>query len=283
MHKGADLAYFRVVVGETDLDIGVSREVLAPELVAQAAGITERLRAGIEDYIAGDPVFGSTLEPYRVPPSAPDVVRSMAEAAELCGVGPMAAVAGAVAEGVGRELAGAVADRVERELAGRAQRLGAALAPPDIVVENGGDIFILSARDRLVGIFAGASPFTGRLALLVGADQARAGVGVCTSSGTVGHSLSFGKADAAVVVASSTPLADAAATALGNRVREAGDLEPAVTWACSLPGVHGAVAILGGHMAAKGRIALKPVQPLRGQPGRRASTSRRPKRRASNV
>ena len=82
---------------------------------------------------------------------------------------------------------------------------------------------------------------------------------VCTSSGTVGPALSFGRGDAAVVVSPSGALADAAATALGNRIRGAADVEAAVQWAAALPGVIGAVAIAGEAMAAQGDLELQPL------------------------
>ncbi len=119
----------------------------------------------------------------------------MAAAAQTAGVGPMAAVAGAIAECVGRELL---------EFS------------PEVIVENGGDIFLKVSHRRTVGIFAGDSPLTGRIGIQIEARDTP--LGVCTSSGTVGHSLSFGRADAVVVLAPAAALADAAATAIGNRV-----------------------------------------------------------------
>ena len=117
-------------------------------------------------------------------------MKQMIEAGQKAGVGPMAAVAGAIAECVGREL----------------------LAfSPEIIIENGGDIYLKCLKKRVVGIFAGKSPLTGKIGLEIDAKDTP--LGVCTSSGTVSHSLSFGKADAAVAIAPSATLADAAATA----------------------------------------------------------------------
>ncbi len=238
LHQGPDLAYFQVRLKETDLDIGVRREALTPELVQRAAEAVSRFRRDIEDYIAADPVFAATLEPHPVPATAPDIVRTMAEATAACGVGPMAAVAGAVADFVGREL-------------GRFSR--------DVLVENGGDIYLRSWRSRRIGVFAGGSPFTGRLALEIRGADAAGGLGVCTSSGTVGPSLSFGRADAAVIVARSAALADAVATATGNRAKGPEDLEAAVDYACSIPGVLGALVIMGDRLAARGKLTLRSV------------------------
>lgn len=238
LHRAVDLAYFQITWKETDLHVGVRREDFSPELVQRAGDTVRRLRGDIEDYIAADPVFATTLEPHPVPRGAPPIVRAMAEAAAVCGVGPMAAVAGAVAEWVGRDLA---------------------LLSPDVLVENGGDIHIQSERERLVGLFAGSSPYTGRAALVISGADAGRGLGVCTSSGTVGPSLSLGCADAAIIVARSASLADAVATATGNQIKGKGDLEAAVNFACSVPGVFGALAIVGRNLAAKGRLTLRPV------------------------
>jgi len=236
LHLEVDLVHFQIKLKETDLDIGVRRAAFAPDLALRTSELVRRARKDIEDYIAVDPVFATTLEPHPVPATAPDIVRAMAAASAPCGVGPMAAVAGAVAQWVGRELA-----RFSR----------------DVIVENGGDIYLRSRRGRTIGVFAGTSPFTGTLAIELPREAAEDGLGVCTSSGTVGHSLSFGRADAAVIVAKCALLADAAATATGNRVKGKADLEAAVDYACSMPGVLGAVAIIGSDLAAKGQITLR--------------------------
>jgi len=157
----------------------------------------------------------------------------MVEAARACGVGPMAAVAGAVAEAVGRAL-----------LAENQQ----------VIVENGGDIFLQTKTPRVAAIYAGASPLSGK----VGVRISRVGqpLGVCTSSGTVGHSLSFGKADAAIVLAESAALADAAATALGNRVQTADDIDPALVWLRGIEGALGGAVVVGDKLGAWGEVEL---------------------------
>ena len=231
-----DLIHFRVVVKETDLDVGVRRERLSPDLVEWTLGLTRECRAALEAYIARHPAFLTSLEPLDLLPDAPPLALEMARAARLAGVGPMAAVAGAIAEHVGRALL-------------RRSR--------DVIVENGGDIFLRSTRRRYVGVFAGDSPFSHRLALEIPPDLTP--LGICTSSGTVGHSLSFGSADAVVILASSAALADAVATAAANLVRDTADLERAVNFAMGIGGVVGAVAIRGERLAARGRVKLVPA------------------------
>jgi uncharacterized protein len=225
------LVGFRVAVKETDLWVlaarDFSREVR--ELIIQE-------RQQLEAYIAGHPAFLTTLAPWPEDPFAPPVVRDMIAAAAPAGVGPMAAVAGALAARVGPRLAA---------------------WSPEVIVENGGDIFLAIERPAAVALFAGASPLSRRVGLSL--DPALSPLGVCTSSGTVGHSLSFGRADAACVLAPNAALADAVATALGNRVQTPDSIAPALEWVASLPGVLGAVIIVGEKLGAWGRVELVPL------------------------
>ena len=232
-----DLVHFRIVVKETDVDIGVRPEAFSRDLVFSTEQLIRTERAALEAYIARDEVFLRALEPYQPLPGAPIIARDMAAAAALCDVGPMAAVAGAFADRIGKYL-------VRRS--------------PDVVVENGGDIFLRTTRKRVVGVFAGESPFSNRIGLEVPPHLTP--LGVCTSSGTVGPSLSLGRADAVVVVASTATLADAAATAAANRVRSVEDLEAAAVAATAIPGVIGAIAIVGDRMAVKGGLKLVPLK-----------------------
>ena len=83
---------------------------------------------------------------------------------------------------------------------------------------------------------------------------------VCTSSGTIGHSLSLGVADAVCVVSESCPLADAAATAIGNRVEGAGDIQGAIDWGRGISGVDGIVVVIGDKMGAWGGVELVRIE-----------------------
>jgi len=226
-----DLAIFLAQVAETDLQIGAERP-----LAAEAAAEIHRCREPLERYVAAHPGFLAALAPWECGPEAPPIVARMCEAGRLAGVGPMAAVAGAIAECVGR---------------------GLLAYTQEVIVENGGDIFLVSRRPRRIRIFAGRSPLSDRMAVVL---PATAGLGVCTSSGTVGPSLSFGQADAATVISENAALADAAATALGNRVHSAADLEPALEAVSSIEGVLGALAIVGDRLGAWGQVELEPLQ-----------------------
>jgi len=192
-----------------------------------------KYRRILEEYIGRHPSFLTSLEPVAVADGAPQIVTGMAEAAGKCGVGPMAAVAGAIAEAVGSKLLD---------------------FSPEVIVENGGDIYLKSLTKRLIGIYAGKSPLTGRVGLEINGEDTP--LGVCTSSGTVGHSLSLGKADAVIVLSQSTALADAAATAIGNRILKPEDIPGGIEFARSIKGLRGVVIILGEQVGVWGKVKL---------------------------
>jgi len=226
--KQADLTVFRVAEKETDLLISADRG-----LTTEAKIAIRRYRREVENYISRYPTFRSTLEPLDVCDDSPGIVKEMAEAAQKADVGPMAAIAGAIAESVGKELLN---------------------FSEQIIVENGGDIFIKTSRRRTLGVFAGDSPFTGKLGLAIEPEQTP--LGICTSSGTVGHSLSFGKADAAIIFSQSTALADAVATATANRISKPDDIEKGIEFAKSIDGVKGGLIIVGSACGAWGEVEL---------------------------
>ncbi len=161
-------------------------------------------RTELESFIFSDPYFESTLEPWPCVPEKPEIVRRMTLAGNAAGIGPMSAVAGTIA-------AFAVAAMV---------RAGASFA----LVDNGGDIAVYNPASKgngplTIGIYAGSSSFKD-LGFRIPPTENETIFGVCTSSGTVGPSISFGNADAAIIFSKSVPLADSAATALGNAYSE---------------------------------------------------------------
>ncbi len=129
---------------------------------------------------------------------------------------------------------------------------------PEVIVENGGDIFFSSVRPVTVGVYAGGSPLSGKVGFKAGG--AGQPLGICTSSGTVGHSLSMGRADAAIVTSRSAALADAVATAAGNLVQGPGDVERALAFALGVPGVLGVVIVAGARMGVQGQIEIVATQ-----------------------
>jgi ApbE superfamily uncharacterized protein (UPF0280 family) len=219
-----------VKIGETDLHILASEPVTDPALLLIA-----RVRQSIEQYIQQNPLFLDSLIPLPMDKTAPEVVQQMLAAGMKAGVGPMAAVAGVIAEQVGRGLL----------------RLGIA----EVIVENGGDLFIARQQQCTVGIFAGESPLSGKVGIRLLAEQQPCGV--CCSSGTIGHSLSLGMADAVLVSAPSTALADAAATRLANGVTDKKEsINLTLELAKTIDGLSGVVIIVEEQIGAWGAIEL---------------------------
>jgi ApbE superfamily uncharacterized protein (UPF0280 family) len=220
----------QVCVQETDLHISADRPINRRYCIERIRNYRRQIQA----YIARDERFLTSLKPLAVERTAPPIVRGMAAAARKANVGPMAAVAGAIAQYVGKDLL----------------KKGCC----DIMVENGGDVFIKMRRPVYVGVFAGASPLSGRLRLRI--PRSGRSYGLCSSSGTVGHSLSFGSADAVMIVAGNAPLADAVATATANLVQTKDDFLAAVRFARSVRGVTGVLAIVKKDFVSWGTIAL---------------------------
>ncbi len=209
--------------------------ICADKLCEQASIQEVRsLRLELDTYIAVNPQFLKSLTPVEPERNAPETVKSMCRAAKCADVGPMAAVAGAFCAHVGCEIL---------------------KTSEQVIVENGGDIFIKTDKPKTVAVFAGSSPLSLKVGIVV--DSREMPMAVCTSSGTVGPSLSFGKADAAVVVSPNAYLADACATRLGNEVTCAADIERALEVIMRVPGVTGAMAIVGDVCGAVGEILLK--------------------------
>ena len=224
-----DLISFNVVVKETDLYI-----CALTNLKRKAYRLVLKYRNKLEGYIMQHPAFLTSLEPLPVDEDAPRIVKAMTEATARVGIGPMASVAGAIAELVGNEL----------------------LAfSPEIIVENGGDIYLKSSEKRIVGIYAGKSPLTSKIGLEINGEDTP--LGICTSSGTVGHSLSYGKADAVIVLSKSATLADAAATAIGNLIKQPGDFPSGIELAKGIEGLKGLVIIKDDNMGLWGEVKIR--------------------------
>lgn len=226
--KSGDLVYFTKKVKQTDLCIGATQN-----LSKQAGESIVKYRQQVEGYIRKQPVFFSSLRPITPLKDAPLIIKHMCRAAEMTEVGPMAAVAGAMSLYVANDLL-----KYTEEL----------------VVENGGDVYIAGAKERVVGIYAGKSQLSGKIGIKIPAEDLP--MSVCTSSATIGHSLSFGHADAVVVLSRDACLADAAATAIGNLVKNPGDIEKSLKVAQSIRGISGVLIILGEQMGVWGKIKL---------------------------
>ena len=183
-------------------------------------------RSAVERYIGVHPAFRTALEPIALASGAPPIVAEMHAASLATGVGPMAAVAGAIAEY-------GVITSVESE----------------VIVENGGDIFLRCVSDVIVAI-EGRSIH--EIAFRITPESSP--IAVCSSSSRMGHSLSFGDCDLAVVVSGNGALADAAATMVCNAVSNEADIEGAVSRAARIPGIRGALVIRDGKIGMAGRL-----------------------------
>jgi ApbE superfamily uncharacterized protein (UPF0280 family) len=229
--KNQDLVHFNVIVEESDCSISA-----VANLAAKARSAIVKYRSMIKKYIASHPEFLTTLEPYTAEKNAPGIIIQMARYSAACGVGPMASVAGAIAQFTAGDL---------RKYS------------PELIIENGGDIYLESRQERLLGIFAGNSPLSGKLALAL--PPCSAPLGISTSSGTVGHSLSFGKADAVVILAENAILSDAAATAVGNLIITSEDIPLGIEKVRSITGLKGVVIIKDEKLGVWGEVTLKSV------------------------
>lgn len=227
-----NLQAYQVMVKETDLQVQS-----ATDLSLRCRETLIRQRGYLEAFIANHPQFLTALTPWQAPTPAPPLVDAMIAASRLAGVGPMAAVAGALAEFVGRDLL-AFSD--------------------EVVIENGGDIFLALNQSATVGLEAGHSPLSGKIGLRI--DESEMPLALCTSSGTIGHSLSYGKADAVCVMARQGALADAAATAVANRIAQPSDLGAALDFSRTIKGLSAVMAVCHDQMGAWGAIEVIPLR-----------------------
>lgn len=226
--KVEDLHLTHIVDKETDLQILTNKRL-------DKDFIKERIRAyrfDIENYISKDRRFLTALKPIEVELNAPLIVKEMNAAAKKANVGPMATVAGAIAQFLGKDLL--------------------KKGYPEVMIENGGDIFLGTRKIRKIGIYAGKSKLWRGLSLKIKPKDTP--LGICTSSGTIGHSLSFGLADSVVILSKSALLADAVATATGNLVKRKDDLHPALDFARAIKGIYGVVIILKNSLITWGKV-----------------------------
>ncbi len=226
LRKG--LKHFQVTVKETDLYIQAQSD-----LSEKALKSVLECRGYLESYIIRQPEFLTSLVPVHPLLPAPKIITDMTYAANKAGVGPMAAVAGAVAEFTCKKLL-----KDSRE----------------IIVENGGDICMKIDTETIFAIFAGKSPLSMNTGIRL--DKRKTPFALCTSSGTLGHSKSFGRADAVSIISDSCALADAAATALGNIVKKETDIEKAINTGKSIKGIQGIIIIKNKTLGVWGDLEI---------------------------
>lgn len=227
---------FVITYKDSDLWVGIDHPSFKEEMAEFALKKLTGIRDELEAYIAVDPFFKKSLKPCPVQETAPQMAKQMAAAAGKAGVGPMAAVAGMFSEIIGQAL-------LENFTIG------------ELVIENGGDIFLKLQNPLIMSIFAGESPLSGMVGLEITPEQTP--LGICTSAGTVGPSMSFGKADAVMIACRETALADAFATGLGNLIKKPGDVEKVLKRTETISEIIAAVLICEDQVGIRGEFEMK--------------------------
>jgi ApbE superfamily uncharacterized protein (UPF0280 family) len=197
-------ASFTLQYLETDLWIGVDHASFHKEIAERARDEVVVLRKKIDRYIRNHPEFKTSLKPVKLKDKAPEEAKVMSQAGFRTRTGPMSSVAGMFAHAIG-------------------EKIRHRFLVKELVIENGGDFYLFLKEDLLITVFAGDSPLSEKIGVVVPASETPCGL--CTSSGTVGPSVSFGSADAVMVACYSPPVADAWATALANRVKTPEDID----------------------------------------------------------
>jgi uncharacterized protein len=209
-------AQFRICCAEFD---AVTAEIL-------------RQRDILENYIQRHPAFKHALEPIALRADAPEVAQRMAWAADRVGVGPMAAVAGVMAQ--------------------LAAQAGLDAGAREVIVENGGDIYVQALEPVTIGLYPGTPELTQRLGFSLQAVDTP--VAICASSGRMGHSMSRGTCDLATVVAEDAALADAAATQAANLIKRVEDVNPTLERIAAIAGIRGVMIVKQDKVGMIGRL-----------------------------
>ena len=215
---------FNITIYESDLQIytdGQLQVALENEL--------KIIRKTIENYTMSDSLFVESLVPLQSKSDDPIIIKHMKEASKKLGVGPMATVAGAVAHYLGEKFYSRT---------------------NELIIENGGDLFVYSTEHKTILLHGGPNATVKNLSIKI--DKSMLPIGVCTSSGKVGHSLSFGNCDAVTVLSKDTLVADAAATALGNLLKNKSDINSVLQYSKTFKDIEGVVAIVDDKMGAWG-------------------------------
>lgn len=233
---GDNRRWFSVKFLESDLWIGVDSGSYSQSMEADTYALLVDLRRAMDAYLLMDPQYKAALQPYDADLEAPDILKEMSRVSHKTGIGPMSAVAGAVALKV-------------------AEFLKSKYGVKEVIVENGGDIYADATADMDIAVFAGQSPLSEKVGLHIPASAFPCGI--CTSSGTVGPSLSLGKADAMLIVCRDVLLADSYATAMANRIKTVNDLQPVIEQIQSIPDILAALAIKGDRLAVSGLYELR--------------------------
>ncbi len=227
--------FFTVQYMETDLWIGVDKEsyvVTMPEVVYKQV---IQIRQEFNNYYRIDPDFFASLKPVIPVKAANNHFSRLCKASLQTGVGPMAGIAGLFAEEIGKKLLEKFSIR-------------------ELVIENGGDCFISVQEPLIVHIFAGESPLSEKVGIII--QKSSSSLGICTSSGRIGHSKSFGKADGVMVVSPDTVLADQYATAICNQIQSREDIEKNLDIVEQNDELYAVAIIMGDKIGYRGNFEM---------------------------
>lgn len=236
--EGDRFISFQISHLETDLWIGVNKECYFQGIEKDVYNKIKSLRDLIENYISLKPIFKDSFSPIPDDLNAPEEIRAMIKASTIAGTGPMSAVAGLFSQVIGELLL---------------NKYGA----QEVVVENGGDIFLKVLHDIDMAIYAGKSEFSNKIAVTIPYNSTP--IGICTSSGTVGHSKSFGNSDAVMVACKDTALADALATRLGNEVKSINYISSTIQLSEKFSKIVFLIIIVDNKIGIKGKFSIKPI------------------------
>ncbi len=230
---------FKIKHLETDLWIGIDPGSYREEMKDVVFTKIRELRQKLDKWIGKEPHFAESLDPFMPSDAAPAEAKEMAHAAARAGVGPMASVAGLFSREAGEALL---------------QNFSVI----ELVIENGGDIFALVEQKLFLSVFAGSSSLSEKIGIVIPPGCGK--IGICTSAGTVGPSLSFGNADAVAVVCKNILLADAFATAIGNEVKHQEDLEKALKLSEMFTEILSLVIIKDEKIGVRGEYEIKIIK-----------------------
>lgn len=227
---------FRSSWRETDLWVAMDWEHYSREAERYTMDRILFYRRILEEHIALHPEFRDSLSPVVAPGGVHPIIKEMSDAALAAGTGPMSAVAGAMAEYICRDLM-------------------AEFGAEEVIIENGGDIFLKLEAPATVAVYAGDSPLSEKIALQPVPEDTP--LALCCSSGTVGHSLSFGMADACMIACRNGAMADACATAFCNSVKSADMVHEVTEKALKIPEILSVVIIAGDKVGLGGSVEIK--------------------------
>jgi len=216
----------KVEIEETAATIAADREFLEPAVEA-----IRSTRSQIERQIRQDRFFLTTLEPYDPEASSARVIKRMCTASSTAGVGPMATVAGVIAQ------------EALEAMVSKGCRHG--------WVDNGGDLALILEKTATLEIFSDPESKSACAIELEPTDEI---IGICTSSGTLGHSISFGNADVSLAIADDAVLADALATAIGNAVIGKESLNTCFDKLKKVDGFRAGLAMIEGSISTHGKL-----------------------------